>query len=121
MEVSKEGNPMSDPKEDIVLLNSNYAVWDVFGGYNSMELNRHGLLEFSEKSIQLTVKAMIGFGYKKTDVVTTASDVYQPMKYADIHYMPTVGAVKQGAANINSNKGFYDANEKLNWFQIIMQ
>jgi hypothetical protein len=63
---------------------------------------------------------MIGFGEKLSDIVETAEDVYQPMKYSDIHYMPTIGAVKQGAANINSNKGFYNLEEILNWMQVEM-
>ncbi len=119
-EVNQEGVLISDPVETIVTLDTNYAVWDMFGGYNSMELDQFGLLDFSEKSIQLTVKAMIGFGEKLNDVVETAEDVYQPMKYSDIHYMPTIGAVKQGAANINSNRGFYNLEEILNWMQVEM-
>jgi hypothetical protein len=35
--------------------------------------------------------------------VRNGSDVYQPLKHSDIHYVPTVGAVKQGAGNINKN------------------
>jgi hypothetical protein len=29
-------------------------------------------------------------------------DFYQPLKHADIHYLATEGAIKQGASNINS-------------------
>nr|DAG89727.1 MAG TPA: hypothetical protein [Crassvirales sp.] len=32
------------------------------------------------------------------------------MKHSDIHYMPTIGAVKHGAANINPVSSFFNRN-----------
>ena len=88
--------------------NSNYDLWEMFGGMDSMEL-RDGKLVPSEKSIQLTTKAIYSYGTKKEGVTkaTTAEDLYQPLKHSDIHYMPTIGAVKHGAANVNPAKAFY--------------
>jgi hypothetical protein len=37
----------------------------------------------------------------KNNLIKTQDDLYQPMKYSGIHYAPTTGALKQGAANIN--------------------
>lgn len=34
--------------------------------------------------------------------VETQDQLWQPLKHVDVHYVPTAGAVKQGAANINS-------------------
>ena len=51
----------------------------------------------------MAARACNAYGTKKegVDKVETAADVFQPMKHSDIHYSPTIGAVKQGAANIN--------------------
>jgi len=46
-------------------------------------------------------------GIAKSEVVETQSDVYQPLKFSDIHYLATAGAIKQGAGNINGTE-WYD-------------
>lgn len=111
--VDEYGSIISEVKTEsgdkhIRTANSNYELWDMFGGMNSLDLV-DGKLVLSEKSIQLTTKAIYSYGTKKENVdkVTTAEDLYQPLKHSDIHYMPTIGAVKHGAANINPAKAFY--------------
>lgn len=88
-------------------ITSNYDLWQLFGGERSMEITQNGELQYSEMSIELTARAANNYGVKKRDVVRSAEDVWQPMKHSDIHYMPTDGAVKQGAANINSSDKFF--------------
>jgi hypothetical protein len=82
----------------------------MFGGEDSMELDHRGLLVPSESSIINTVRASIEYGISRKGVTTieTAADIYQPMKHSDIHWAPTVGAIKQGAANINSSDVYYN-------------
>lgn len=47
------------------------------------------------------------------------SDIWQPLKHADIHLMPTVGAVKQGAANINTDDTYrVGDSSKINFMKI---
>lgn len=82
-------------------INTNFKLWNLFGGMNSCEL-RNGYLVPSEVSIHRVVKAMCEVGIKKSDVVKTGEDVYQPLKHSDIHYLATVGAIKQGISNVNS-------------------
>lgn len=101
-------------------VNSNYDVWNMFGGANSMEL-ANGELKYSEISIHQTARAANNYGIVKEGInkVRSAEDVDQPMKRSDIHYMPTVGAIKQGACNINPASCFYGKNE-LNFMQVKM-
>ena len=101
-------------------VNSNYDVWNMFGGANSMEL-ANGELKYSEISIHQTARAANNYGIIKEGInkVHSAEDVDQPMKRSDIHYMPTVGAIKQGACNINPASCFYGKHE-LNFMQVKM-
>ena len=92
-------------------IRSNYDLWTkLFGGFYSESLNTDGELELSEASIDMTARAATLYGIKRPGVsrVESAEDVYQPMKHSDIHYMPTDGAVKQGAANINPSSKFFE-------------
>ena len=121
-EVNKEGAVISDQKkEEIFTVNTNYKLWQMFGGMNSQELI-NGVLIPSETSMELVTKAIINSGtikptYKGGDI--TAQHIDQPLKNADIHYMPTKGAVKQGIANINPNT-YYKGKHDLNFFRIRM-
>lgn len=105
-------------------INNNYDLWRLFGGTHSYELKGNNLVP-SEFSIRAVVQAMNNVGAKKSDDVFTQDDVYQPLKHSDIHYMPTIGSVKQGAANINGEEWYdrgadYAGDEKLNYFTIHM-
>lgn len=120
-EVDEFGNTLDwDVEETIEGVNSNYQVWKMFGGHNSMEL-RDGQLVPSERSIQLTARAANNYGTKKPGInqVYSANDIVQPMKMADIHYMPTVGAIKQGACNINPKDCYY-GKHTLNFMKVKM-
>lgn len=104
-------------------VNSNYKVWQMFGGFNSMELGENGKLIPSEQSLKLTAHAANIYGSIKEEaggVVEDADDLIQPMKLSDIHYMPTVGAIKQGAANVNSASMFYNKGQ-LNHMRVKMR
>ena len=121
-EIARDGKVIQvlDP-EVLTDVNTNYKVWQMFGGMHSQEFNK-GILQPSESSIQNTVKAIINTGklktsYKGGDI--TAEHLDQPLKNADIHYMPTIGAVKQGAANMNPN-AYYGGKQDLNFFKIRM-
>jgi hypothetical protein len=101
-------------------INSNYALWEMLGGFNSYDFeSKTGKLVPSEKSIELTVEIMNRVGIKLNDEVSTQEDIYQFMKHSDIHYMATEGAVKQGAANINSND-YYTNGKELDFMTIKM-
>lgn len=101
-------------------INSNYQVWRMFGGHNSMEMKGDKLLP-SEKSIELTTRAIINYGIKKSgdDKVQTAENVYQPMKHSDIHWLVTSGAIKQGVGNLNPKSCFY-GHHQLNFMPVKM-
>lgn len=103
-------------KENPVKVDSNYKLWQLFGGYRSCNV-KNNRLQYSETSIEKVVHAMnnVGTIISKDGQVKTGSDLYQPLKHTDIHYIPTIGAVKQGAANINKN-----LDEPLNFMPIRM-
>ena len=110
----------SESIEELLPVESNYDVWNMFGGHNSMDF-KDGELKPSEKSIQLTARAANNYGTLREGITKaiTAKDVIQPMKHSDIHYMPTVGAIKQGACNINPKSCYYGHN-KLNFMKVKM-
>lgn len=117
-EVDENGEAKGNEDTIQVQVNSNYDVWQMFGGMNSVDF-LDGTLQGSEKSIEMTAHAANIYGTKKERVIKaqtadnviraqTADDVIQPMKHSDIHYMPTIGAVKHGAANINPVSSFFN-------------
>lgn len=110
-EVDENGEEKGNENIIQVQVNSNYDVWQMFGGMNSVDF-LDGTLQGSEKSIEMTAHAANIYGTKKEGVIRahTADDVIQPMKHSDIHYMPTIGAVKHGAANINPVSSFFNRN-----------
>lgn len=109
-EVDEFGNVKNDVEavtQPEVTINNNYDLWRYFGGMNSMEV-KDGKLQMSESSIRNVVTAMNNTtttesleSVRKSSPETQA-DVWQPLKQVDVHYVATAGAVKQGAANINS-------------------
>lgn len=121
-EINKFGTVIGETTvENFVNIDNNYDLWQLFGGMNSMEFNG-GVLQGSETSIQNVVKAMINHGYKKpgwTPEDITSEFIEQPLKNADIHYIPTEGAVKQGIANVNPNT-LYRGDGALNSYRIRM-
>lgn len=121
-EIQQDGGIISEiatPEEFVI--DNNYDLWELFGGMNSCEFNG-SYLQPSETSITQVVKAMIKHGYRKpgwTSTDITAEYIEQPLKNADIHYMPTEGAVKQGIANLNP-KSYYRGERNLSSYRIRM-
>lgn len=114
--------PGLDVTEEGVLINSNFALWTVLGGRDSYQYSENGhRLSISEDSIINTVEFINKVGILKNPNQTpeTQDDVYQPLKYSDIHYEATIGAVKEGAANINPNTSYFDESE-LSYMQVEM-
>ena len=120
-EVDENGEAKGNENIIQVQVNSNYDVWQMFGGMNSVDF-LDGTLQGSEKSIEMTAHAANIYGTKKDGVIRaqTADDVIQPMKHSDIHYMPTIGAVKHGAANINPVSSFFN-RKGLSFMQVEMR
>lgn len=117
-EVDENGEVKGGEDLTQVQVNSNYDVWQMFGGMNSVDF-LDGTLQGSEKSIEMTAHAANIYGTKKERVIKaqTADDIIQPMKHSDIHYMPTIGAVKHGAANINPVSSFFN-RKGLSFMQV---
>lgn len=101
-----------------VHVNTNYGLWQLFGGMNSMEIKNHRLRP-SETSVENLVIAMNNVGIKKNWSVKTQDDIWQALKMSDIHYVCTAGAVKSGAANINPATK-YNTTEPLDFQKIHM-
>ena len=115
--------------ERVETINTNWGLYTkVFGGFNSLELGADNKLTWSENSIQLMVHALNNVGYvKKQDALIAESDgkfgdnstndlnhhletqkegldqddIWQPLKYSDIHYTPNIGAIKSLQFNVN--------------------
>lgn len=127
-EVKKDGSLIKNlTSEDLIKLgiretstiNTNFRLWEFFGGKNSMTLEGTSL-KLSNTSVTNVVKAMNNIGTPRTNGrIKTQDDLWQPLKHVDVHYVVTEGAIKQGAANINSAKR-YDDNIPLDIQKIHM-
>lgn len=107
-EVTLDGNPIGKPLQGKnIVIDSNYKLWNFFGGKDSMEL-KNGKLLPSNTSVENVVLAMNNIGTPKNNNIQTQDDIWQALKMSDVHYLATAGAVKQGAANINSASRYND-------------
>lgn len=109
-EVTIDGNPAGPViQEEPVLVNTNYKLWNFFGGAHSMTMEGR-FLKLSNTSVENVVTAMnnIGSVIGNPSKIETQDQLWQPLKQVDVHYVATAGAVKQGAANINSANKYYD-------------
>ena len=109
-EVTIDGNPIGSViQEKSVLINTNYKLWNFFGGAYSMTMEGR-FLKLSNTSVENVVIAMnnVGSVIGNPNKIETQDQLWQPLKQVDVHYVATAGAVKQGAANINSASKYYD-------------
>lgn len=128
-EVSESGQPLSKPtfEPNPITINTNWKLYNILGGYNSMTL-KNGVLKFSESSITNLVYYINNIKEKRVNPLADDLAVYQPLKESMIHYCITEGAIKQGAANINKiediNSETVDDSEpmhsSLSYFQFRM-
>ena len=122
-------------------INSNYSFWKVLGGQYSVKWNPTlRTYENSENSIKAVAdiackvrfkngvqdlytqeqeyRASDKFTQKEKDITTQDNRFWDsPMKNSDIHYIVTKGAIKKGAANVNTVKSYFN-DEQLNFYKI---
>ena len=111
--------------EEVSEINTNYKLWNFFGGKNSMTMDGK-FLKLSNTSVSNVVTAMNSIGTRRAEgTIRTQDQLWQPLKQVDVHYLATAGAVKQGAANINSadkysNDEAYDT-QRIDMYQAGIQ
>lgn len=108
-------------------INNNWSLYNgLFKGQYCYDLvpnidgTEDSYYHYSEISLDNLTAFINNIGYKKNVIkskINIQDDVWQFAKHSDIHYIVTVGAIKQGAANINDAKT-YDDDTPLN-YQII--
>lgn len=109
-EIDITGKEIGQPiLEEVQLVNTNYKLWNLFGGANSMAFN-NGKLQYSNISVENVVTTMNNIGTVRNNAnnVNTQRQLWQPLKKVDVHYLATSGAVKQGAANTNAESSYWD-------------
>ena len=135
--------PRIENGSDIITINNNWDLYTkVFGGFNSLEIGSDNRLTWSENSVKLMVHAMNNVGYRKdnsklisdaqtefgkevadqlkqhNDNVKTGldqDDIWQPLKYSEIHYMPNIGAIKSLQFNVNPDgDAVYEGRAEVN-------
>lgn len=106
-------------------INSNYDLWEAFGGAYSGHLQKNSdgsetlVYEHDEGSVLRLLKAVNNVGIRKlingkpVEKVFDQTGVNQYLKKACIHIVATGGAVKYGGANINPKEAYYDDNYHL--------
>lgn len=139
VEIDIHGNETGNINVREELIDNNWDLFmNVFGGYNSLELNSDGVLTYSENSNSLMVHAINNVGYRKnqydrsrltadmievldSDNGLTQEDVWQPLKYSDIHCVPNIGAIKSLQFNVNPDgQAVLDSETALNFFTMRM-
>ena len=125
-------------------INTNWALYtEVFGGYLSLEIGPDNKLTWSENSNKLMVYAINNVGYRKDTsrildedfgqfganvyedlqkhlqelrTGLDQDDIWQPLKYSDIHYTPNIGAIKSLQFNVNPDgNAVLTSNVPLNY------
>ena len=133
--IDKFGNVLKyDDTQTYTGIDNNLALWNMFGGSYSMDFEMdqvlgQQVLKNSESSFENLVLAMNSVAEMKGDgkplhspknPPRSQSDLYQNLKYSNIDYVVTAGAIKQGTANLNSRKAYYSDNYKLTTMEVDM-
>lgn len=120
------GNQMSDQPSvsEVMIIDSDYKLWQAFGGYNSCSLNSEGKFVKSEASIKAVADLANEIGTMQDTVNENENELdfikvdgkyfYQPLKHAVIHLLPNEEAIKMGMCNKNPNTAYYK-DYALNW------
>ena len=121
--VNQEFVHSTDAQGNPIALNNNWDAYQLlFKGQYSYDVikgeNEDNYLHYSETSIKNLAILMNNMGYKLIDNPEVQEDVWQASKHSDIHYLVTEGAIKQGAANINSVNTYSD-NTPFNFQRIL--
>ena len=121
-QVNLDGSLIGEEFEQEAEIDTNYKLWEFFGGANSMEFKGDSLiLTPSNSSVERVVQAMNSIGTPRVSgEIETQEQLWQPLKRVDVHYVVTAGAIKQGAANTNPNSTYYDEDSKYSIQQIKM-
>lgn len=122
-EVALNGEPINGTQQEhqeIGKINTNWQLWNLFGGEYSGHLNSEGELTYEQDntSVEMLVKAMNNVGVKKYDKVFDQTGVDQVLKKAQIDIVATAGAVKYGGANINNKDAYYNDDYHLTYMTI---
>ena len=122
-EVALNGQPINGTQQEhqeIGKINTNWQLWNLFGGEYSGHLNSEGELTYEQDntSVEMLVKAMNNVGVKKYDKVFDQTGVDQVLKKAQIDIVATAGAVKYGGANINTKDAYYNDDYHLTYMTI---
>lgn len=138
-----EGAIFEDNFSETHTVDNNFTLWELFGGANTVELDRtDGSARFidSESSFENVVIAMNSISedsskfYEEVDdpilgrkrikrtgkVAESQNDIYQNLKHSNIDYIVTAGAIKQGAANINSRDAYFKDDYELATMEVSM-
>ena len=125
-EVGNNGVPIEGAKPNRVKIQGINNNWDayqkIFKGQYCYDIIRpksahdseDGLLHYSETSLDnlLIMANNMGDVEEGVTLIETQDQIWQPAKHSDIHYLVTAGAIKQGAANINSAQQYDFRNPK---------
>lgn len=115
IQYDRQGNAITE-KPEIKRIKSNWQLWKfVFGGEYSEHIGSDGKLTYGNDntSTDNLTKAAIMVGDAIHDRIISSDDVWQPLKECAIDYVVTAGAIKQGAANINSIEMFTNPDYKV--------
>ena len=103
------------------IINTNYDLWRLFGGeYSGHFVDGKLTYEGDNSSVLRLVQAMNNVGVKKAGYTNVVDQfgVDQVLKKAQIHMIATEGAVKYGAANVNTKDAYFNDDYPVTYMQI---
>lgn len=119
--VSPEGDNMGESVQKATKrpLSSNYDLWNLFGGAWSASM-KGNILKYADDdtSWKNTALAIDSIGTKRYDKVNSADDVIRPLRGRKIDLWPFLGAVKQGAANVNDSSAVNDPSYHVTYMNM---
>lgn len=106
--------------QELGKINTNWQLWNVFGGAYSGHIDSDGNLTYLQDntSVEMLVKAINNVGVKKYDKIFDQTGVDQVLKKAQIDIIATGGAVKYGGANINTKDAYFNDDYHLTYMTI---
>lgn len=118
--INGKTNSTQVQRQELGKINTNWQLWNVFGGAYSGHFNSDGNLTYlsDNTSVEMLVKAINNVGVKKYDKVFDQTGVDQVLKKAQIDIIATAGAVKYGGANINTKDAYYNDDYHLTYMTI---
>lgn len=124
-ELDITGEPRGEAIPKSEKIDSNWQLWNLFGGAYSAHFDARGYLTYQENDMSSTKavvevmnKSGISYGKLAASKIKSQANVYQVLKESQIDIIPIEGATKFGATNVNDIDVWEEENPILTTMEI---